>query len=102
AAGAGGVATTLNGPAGQAIAGNGGGDGYVPILTDTRVFNIWHHQGATVDCHMIATGDSCPGYPYSFFVGGAKPTAGHAPIGYLDPATNHLWFAAERSDAGHT
>jgi CshA-type fibril repeat protein len=101
ATGAAGVATTLNGPAVQAIAGNGGGDGYIPILTDTRVFNVWHHQGAVVDCHLIATGDSCPGYPYAFSIGGAQPVTGHAPIGWVDPATNHLWVAAERADTGH-
>jgi hypothetical protein len=85
----------------QTLAGSAGGDGYVPILTGTRVFNIFHHSPARLACHVIETGRACPGYPFGLTIGGTAPTVGQSPVGFIDPPTNHLWVAAQRDDAGH-
>ena len=99
--GAGGVAVPLAGPS-TTFGTGAGGDGYVPILTGDRVFNVWHGGLGKVDCHVIATGASCPGYPFGATVGGSRPGVGEAVIGMIDPAhPSHLWYAGQRQDAGH-
>jgi uncharacterized repeat protein (TIGR01451 family) len=54
--------------------GSGGGDGYTPILYGGKVYEIFHHTGATgsgpiifnynqVNCQSFPGGVTCPGYP---------------------------------------
>ena len=99
--GSGGVAMPLAGPSTTFGTGDGG-DGYVPILTSDRVFNIWHGELGKVDCHVIATGAGCPGYPFAATVGGSQPGDAESVTGAIDPAhANHLWYPGQRQDSGH-
>ena len=55
------------------IAASGLGDGFEAFFDParTRVFNLYHHSydanpsRALLDCHIIATGATCAGFPYS-------------------------------------
>jgi CshA-type fibril repeat protein len=52
------------------IPASGGGDGYQAFFDParTRVFNVFHHKlGAAVDCHVLATGSTCAGFPFGTF-----------------------------------
>eukprot|EP01096_Ripella_sp_DP13-Kostka_P003323 TRINITY_DN1486_c0_g2_i4.p1 TRINITY_DN1486_c0_g2~~TRINITY_DN1486_c0_g2_i4.p1 ORF type:complete len:769 (+),score=310.38 TRINITY_DN1486_c0_g2_i4:62-2308(+) len=41
-----------------------GGDGYIPILgPDNRIYNVYHHQDAAVQCTNPFAGTRCTGYP---------------------------------------
>jgi CshA-type fibril repeat protein len=91
----------------QTIPGNNSGDGYIPILTTDRVFNVQHNPPMVIDCHEIPSGRECPGYGFTPQYGGATVVTGdggfhQAPIGWVDPTTHHLWVAGRRTDAGHT
>ena len=64
---------TANGTAVQTtpatIPASGAGDGYQAFFDPgrTRVFNVFHHSwnsGNQVDCHVIATGATCSGFPF--------------------------------------
>ena len=104
AVGGNGVATPLSGPA-TSIKTSGGGDGYYPILDGDRVLNVWHHSGGggKIDCHVIATGAECLGFPFQDQVNGANVGTGQSVSGVIDPANPaHLWYAGQRNDSGHT
>ena len=50
------------------IPASGGGDGYQAFFDParTRVFNVYHHAaGNQLDCHVIATGATCTGFPFA-------------------------------------
>lgn len=55
-------------PTPAAIDASGTGDGQFAFFDEkrTRVFNIYHHAspGQNLDCHWIATGDTCDGFPF--------------------------------------
>lgn len=87
AAGAGAVApvgATLT----TAIAGLSDGDGFAPILTPTRVYNVNHHDPIRVECHELSDGASCPGYPFTH---PSDAVAGFAFHSTVDTSTGYLW-----------
>ena len=52
------------------IPAGGTGDGYQAFFDPgrTRVFNVFHHKsssGGQLDCHVLATGNVCAGFPFS-------------------------------------
>ena len=51
------------------IPSSGGGDGFVAFFDAgrTRVFNVYHHKlgGGQLDCHVLATGSTCAGFPFA-------------------------------------
>jgi uncharacterized repeat protein (TIGR01451 family) len=64
----------LDPPALAIETGAGGGDGYTPILYGGKVYEIFHHTGATgsgpitfnynqINCQSFPGGVTCPGYP---------------------------------------
>lgn len=83
-----------------------GGDGYLPVVISDRVFNVWHHLSSSsrppkLECHAIATGSACSGYPYVLSFGGSPVATSHSPIVVADEAAGRLWVPARRQDAGH-
>ena len=51
------------------ITASGSGDGFQVFFDParTRVFNVFHHMpnSAALDCHVIATGATCAGFPFN-------------------------------------
>lgn len=51
------------------IPASGGGDGFMAFFDAgrTRVFNVYHHKtgGGQLDCHVLATGSTCAGFPFA-------------------------------------
>jgi len=89
-----------------AYTGAAGGDGYLPVVISDRVFNVWHHlyspsRPPKLECHGIATGSACPGYPYVLSFGGSPVATSDSPIVVADEAAGRLWVPARRQDAGH-
>ena len=74
------------------IAGGSGGDGFSPIITATRIFNVNHHNPTRLECHELSTGAVCTGYPFLSPTGAV--TAGAA-RGVIDQATGRLWVAGQ-------
>jgi hypothetical protein len=59
-----------------AVPASGSGDGWEPLFIGGNVYNVFHSGNLTpLDCHSVATGVRCPGYPTY-----ASPTAGD-PLG---------------------
>lgn len=76
------------------------GDGYDPFFNaeHTMVFNIPHHASygaATVDCHVLADGSQCTGFPYPLQVSAGNQSTGRV-IG-TGPNTK-LWTVGVRPD----
>lgn len=68
---------------------SGGGDGFNTFFDPayTKVFNIYHHDSPrTVDCHLLADGSPCSGFPITL----TQPT-NHKPYGVFTDAT-HMWI----------
>jgi hypothetical protein len=87
-------------PASNFKTGGGGGDGWAVALSETAVYNVFHHsEHLTVACHLQASGASCfspetitDGEGHNF------ATSGH-PGMYLDQETGRLYvFATRASD----
>ncbi|MGI9197835.1 MAG: Ig-like domain-containing protein [Candidatus Nanopelagicales bacterium] len=83
------------------IASSGTGDGYEAFFDPgrTRVFNLYHHEFTyppnhqyyyanvkTLDCHVLATGGTCAGFPYEMRVG-----TNHVALGKV--VGEQLWVA---------
>ncbi len=88
---------TANGTAVQTtpatIPASGAGDGYQAFFDPgrTRVFNVFHHSwisGNQVDCHVIATGATCSGFP---FKAGVSPRTGQYSVGRV--VGTKMWIA---------
>lgn len=72
------------------------GDGFAPIVTDTRVYNVNHHtEPLRVECHELNDGTVCDGYPFTFPTGVADLSTGFAVHATIDEATGHLWVPAQ-------
>lgn len=76
------------------------GDGYDPFFNadHTMVFNIPHHASygaATVDCHVLADGSQCTGFPYPLQVSAGNQSTGRV-IG--TGANTKLWTVGVRPD----
>ncbi|WP_281787110.1 SdrD B-like domain-containing protein [Aurantimicrobium sp. INA4] len=77
-------------PASIPSSGVSGTDGYQAFFDAgrTRVFNLFHHSvGATLDCHVIATGSTCVGFPFNY--GGSTEEAAHGVV-----VGNTIWAAS--------
>ena len=74
-------ASTVN-TAPAAVSSSGTGDGFQAFFDPgrTRVFNVYHHSGvgANLDCHVIATGATGSGFPFSF--GGQTQEAAYGTV----------------------
>lgn len=75
---------------------SGKGDGYQAFFDPgyTRVFNIYHHQKPAdpaglkiLDCHVIATGETCAGFPFNYGAGSYDTTTGVV-------VNNKIWIPA--------
>ena len=92
---------TANGTAVQTtpatIPASGAGDGYQAFFDPgrTRVFNVFHHSatsGNQVDCHVIATGATCSGFP---FKAGVSPRTGQYSVGRV--VGTKMWIAGYKN-----
>ena len=79
---------------------SGGGDGWAVALSNTQVFNVFHHQGYLgVECHNQADGSTCwPDDPTYITDGSGDNFATSGQPGmYLDQAHGKLYVYATRS-----
>jgi hypothetical protein len=79
--------------------GNGGGDGWAVALSETRVFNVFHHQDFIgVACHEQSNAQSCAGWPKTITETGtgAEFTSQPQPGLYLNQQTGDLYVYATR------
>lgn len=77
----------------------GGGDGWAVALSSTKVFNVFHHAGATsVECHLQSDATVCPGYPKTVTDGSGNNFATSiAPGLYLSQANGKLYVPVVRT-----
>jgi hypothetical protein len=89
---------TLPVPPASNYAGAGGGDGWAVALSNTQVFNIFHHNGVTtLACHNQSDASQC--YPQRTITDGSGhdfATSGH-PDMFLDQSTGKLYTYGTRS-----
>lgn len=90
---------TIPVPPASTYSGSAGGDGWNVALSDTEVFNVFHHQSdVTVACHKQADATEC--YPPRTLTDGTGKhfgASGHSGA-YYDPATKHVLVATVRDD----
>jgi hypothetical protein len=84
-------------PPASNYAGAGGGDGWAIALSNTQVFNIFHHNGATqLSCHNQSDASAC--YPVRTITDGSAnnfATSGH-PGMFLNQNTGKLYTYGTR------
>ena len=94
---------TIPVPPASTFAGSAGGDGWSVALSNTQVFNVFHHNGALqVACHNQSDASDCwPDDPTTIVDqnGNGYTTSGHPGL-YLDPTTNKLYVYATRPSDG--
>jgi hypothetical protein len=82
---------------------SGGGDGWAVALSDTQVFNVFHHNTVLgVECHNQADGSTCWPNDPTFITDGSGNqflTSGQPGI-YLDQTQGKLYVYAERAVDG--
>jgi hypothetical protein len=86
-------------PPASNFAGSGGGDGWAVALSETAVYNVFHHESYLgVDCHLQANAEPCwSPETRTIKEGNANfSTSGH-PGMYLDRHTGRLYVYATRS-----
>ncbi|HLY50807.1 MAG TPA: hypothetical protein VKR21_16585 [Solirubrobacteraceae bacterium] len=85
-------------PPASNFAGSGGGDGWAVALSNTQVFNVFHHEPTlTVACHNQSDASPCwTPRTITDQLGHDFATSGH-PGMYFDPNTNKLYVYATRS-----
>ncbi len=86
-------------PPASHFAGNGGGDGWAVALSETNVYNVFHHQPFIgVACHEQSNAQSCAGWPKTITETGtgAGFTSQPQPGLYLDQHTGKLYVFATR------
>lgn len=88
----------ISSPAAHAFVTLSGGDGFIPIVYQDRIFNIYHHQSLngdpvnpTVDinCVVRATGAECPNYPRYF----SSTVGSSGKVGLGTPGTADIYTA---------
>jgi hypothetical protein len=96
-------------PARGFTAGTSQGDGWEALFVGENVYNVHHHKGpgssglTTIDCHVKASGQLCPGYPsLGRYVGAAAGTpfstgpdtlgTAYAPSADVDAVNGHIYF----------
>jgi hypothetical protein len=86
-------------PPASNFAGSGGGDGWAVAMSDTAVYNVFHHQDYLgVACHFQSNAEACPGWPKTI----TEPGTGKEfytqpqPGLYLDQHTGKLYVYATR------
>jgi hypothetical protein len=88
-------------PASKFPGSSGGGDGWSVALSNTQVFNVFHHQSYLgVECHNQSDGSTCwPNDPTYITDGSGNnfATSGQPGI-YLDQAEGKLYVYATRSN----
>lgn len=88
---------TIPVPPASNYAGAGGGDGWSIALSNTQVFNIFHHNGVTqLSCHNQSDASAC--YPVRIITDGSAnnfATSGH-PGMFLDQNTGKLYTYGTR------
>jgi hypothetical protein len=93
---------TIPVPPASNFAGSGGGDGWAVALSETAVYNVFHHASTlTVACHLQANAEPCWSPETRTIAEGAAnfSTSGH-PGMYLDRHTGRLYvYATRTSDA---
>jgi hypothetical protein len=90
-------------PPASNFAGSGGGDGWAVALSNTAVYNVFHHEDAIqVACHLQSTAEPCEGWPKTI----TEPGTGDGflsqpqPGLYLDQHTGKLYvYATRQSDS---
>ncbi len=90
---------TIPVPPASNYAGVGGGDGWDVSLSDTQVFNVFHHNGSlTVACHAQSDGSECyPARTITDSAGTGFRTSSHSGT-HLDRGSGHLLVYATRTD----
>ncbi len=90
---------TIPVPPASTYSGSAGGDGWNVALSDTEVFNVFHHQGnVQVACHKQADATEC--YPPRTLTDPQSRTfgaSGHSGAFY-DAATRHVYVFTVRND----
>jgi CshA-type fibril repeat protein len=77
------------------------GDGWSTFFDETRVFNIHHHNGPnSIDCHDLADGTVCPGFPVDLSGEGYYFNTSSRPDGWVDLSNHHLWFPTSNDFTG--
>jgi hypothetical protein len=84
-------------PPASNYAGAGGGDGWAVALSNTQVFNVFHHNSVTtVSCHNQSDASECyPARTVTDANGNNFATSGH-PGMYLNPSTGKLYTYVTR------
>ena len=88
-------------PPASSFHGNGGGDGWAVALSETRVYNVFHHQEYIgVACHEQSNAQSCAGWPKTITETGtgASFASSGQPGLYLNHTTGKLYVYATRQD----
>jgi hypothetical protein len=92
---------TIPVPPASSFAGAGDGDGWAVALSETAVYNVFHHQDFLgVSCHLQANAEGCwPGRTYDTITepgtGTGFSTSGQPGL-HLDPHTGKLYVYATR------
>jgi hypothetical protein len=86
-------------PPASDYAGSGGGDGWAVAVSDTSIYNVFHHQDSiTVECHLQSNAEVCAGYPKTITDGSGNGYLSQGQPGlYLDQANGHLYVHGTRS-----
>jgi hypothetical protein len=90
---------TIPVPPASNFAGSGGGDGWAVALSETAVYNVFHHNPSalTVACHLQVNAEACSGWPKTISEpGGSAFTSGAQPGMYLDQRTGKLYVYTTR------
>ncbi len=92
-----GGASELPEPSRNATTAQTGGDGWIPIITADRVFNVYHHSGigeADLTCSLRSDGSRCPGYPKDLSVYAAGDLYTPGSLRALVDEQQRLWIPA--------
>ena len=56
----------------------------------TRAFNIYHHNSASLDCWVVASGSRCPGFPFAWGFPSTPPNSAEQAIGRV--IGSNIWI----------
>ena len=92
-----GGASELPEPSRNASTAQTGGDGWIPIVHEDRVFNVFHHSGAgeaDLTCSQRSDGTTCAGYPKDLSVYAAGDLYTPGSLRALVDEQHRLWIPA--------